>query len=103
MIDNFDTSVELDFHPDEMILIDSFTPSVYGKIFKISYELILQVQFEGVEVTTKNSVVAPLIVNALPDLIMFSNVRICLTQPDLPQDIYPDLVLPEPLFKEFKP
>lgn len=43
VIDSFDTSIELDVHPDELLLIDSFTPSVVGKIFKISYELIVQV------------------------------------------------------------
>ena len=79
VFDHFDTNR----HPEKQS--GSLTPSFSGKLFKITYEIVLLVKFEGVELRTQNSCVVPIIVHTHPD----SLIKKIDTYPD--QVVCPDI------------
>jgi hypothetical protein len=84
-------------------LTDNFSHSIIGKYFQLTYEIILDLEYQVLN-PKKYKLSIPLVLHAKPDLMQFSSKRVYLIEPDKVSRTYPDLVLPEPLFgKQFQP
>ena len=83
-------------------LIEEFSHSIYGLNFQLSYEIVFSVK-QNVHDANRSNLTTPVIIHPKPEIIVFSNKRVYLSQPDERSLVYPDLELPQPIFEKFKP
>ncbi len=89
-----DVDLNLGFKNREMDkLIEEFSHSIFGLNFQLSYEIVLSVK-QNVHDANRSNLSIPVMIHPKPEIIIFSDKRVYLSQPDERSLAYPDLELP---------